>query len=83
MAIKLVEILPVQIISVDSVMVYRGCDIGSAKPSKSILKKFPHEMIDIVNLDEVFTVADFCNISLKLIRRTHLEKKLPYLLVAQ
>ena len=58
-------------------MVYRGCDIGSAKPSKSILKKFPHEMIDIVNPDEVFTVADFCNISLKLITRTHLEKKLP------
>ena len=40
-------------------MVYRGCDIGSAKPSKSILKKFPHEMIDVVNPDEVFTVADF------------------------
>ena len=58
-------------------MVYRGCDIGSAKPSKSTLKKFPHEMIDMVNPDEVFTVADFCNISLKLITRAHLEKKLP------
>ena len=58
-------------------MVYRGCDIGSAKPSKSILKKFPHEMIDVVNPDEVFTVADFCNISLELITQTHLEKKLP------
>ena len=34
-------------------------------------------MIDIVNPDEVFTVADFCNISLKLITQTHLEKKLP------
>ena len=34
-------------------------------------------MIDVVNPDEVFTVADFCNISLKLITQTHLEKKLP------
>ena len=40
-------------------------------------------MIDVVNPDEVFTVADFCNISLKLITQTHLEKNYHYLLVAQ
>ena len=47
-------------------MVYKGCDIGSAKPSKAILEEFPHEMIDIVNPSQIFTVSDFCNLSNKI-----------------
>ena len=62
MAIKLAQKLPIQIVSVDSVMVYKGCDIGSAKPSKAILEEFPHEMVDIVNPSQIFTVSDFCNL---------------------
>ena len=46
-------------------MVYRDCDVGSAKPSKDILKKFPHEMVDVANPDKVFTAADFYNLSHK------------------
>ena len=58
-------------------MVYRDCDVGSAKPSKDILKKFPHEMVDVANPDKVFTAADFYNLSHKIIEKSHLDNKLP------
>ncbi len=58
-------------------MVYRDCDIGSAKPSKDILKKFPHEMVDVANPDKLFTVGDFYTLSHKIIEKSHLDNKLP------
>ena len=58
-------------------MVYKGCDIGSAKPSKSTLKRFPHEMVDIIKPSEIFTVADFYSLAKKIIDKSHSEKKLP------
>ena len=45
LSLKLAEKYPIDIISVDSVMVYKGLDIGSAKPSQDILKKYPHLLI--------------------------------------
>ena len=58
-------------------MVYKDCDIGSAKPNKNILKKYPHKMVDIKNLNEIFTAAEFCNISHEIIENSHLNNKLP------
>ena len=58
-------------------MVYQDCDIGSAKPNKDILRKHPHQMINVVNLNTIFTVADFYSISHKLIEKAHLKNKLP------
>tara|TARA_B100001113_G_scaffold97541_1_gene78495 strand:+ start:11342 stop:12160 length:819 start_codon:yes stop_codon:yes gene_type:complete len=58
-------------------MVYQGCDIGSAKPEKNILEKYPHEMIDVISPNEVFSVADFCKASHEIIKKTHSLKKLP------
>ena len=58
-------------------MVYRDCDVGSAKPSKDILKKFPHEMVDVTNPDKVFTVGDFYTLSHKIIEKSHFDNKLP------
>ena len=46
MAMHLVDKFPVEIISVDSVMVYKDCNIGSAKPNKDLLKKYPHHLVD-------------------------------------
>ena len=40
-------------------MVYKDCDIGSAKPNKNVLAKYPHHLVDIICPNEVFTVADF------------------------
>jgi tRNA dimethylallyltransferase len=58
-AVRLVETFPFEIISVDSAMVYRGMDIGTAKPSSDILKKAPHRLIDIRDPAESYSAAVF------------------------
>ena len=58
-------------------MVYKGCDVGSAKPSKEILKHHPHHLIDCIDPTSVFTVSDFVNKSLELIDEIHAKNKLP------
>lgn len=60
LALALHDILPVDIISVDSALVYRGMDIGTAKPSASELARAPHRLIDIREPDQPYSVADFC-----------------------
>ncbi|WP_166264229.1 tRNA (adenosine(37)-N6)-dimethylallyltransferase MiaA [Marinobacter caseinilyticus] len=60
LAIKLTERLPCDIISVDSAMIYRGMDIGTAKPSAQELAAAPHRLIDICDPAETYSAADFC-----------------------
>ena len=78
LAIDLHKSLPIEIISVDSVMVYKGCDIGSAKPTKDILLKHPHHLIDCVDPESIFTVADFYKKSIELIDKIHQKNKVPF-----
>lgn len=59
LAIALVESLPMDIISVDSVMVYRGMDIGSAKPDAGTLARAPHRLIDICDPADAYSAARF------------------------
>lgn len=59
LAVTLVETLPMEIISVDSVMVYRGMDIGSAKPNSETLARAPHRLIDICDPLEAYSAARF------------------------
>lgn len=59
LAVTLVEQLPMDIISVDSVMVYRGMDIGSAKPDPDTLARAPHRLIDIRDPAEAYSAAQF------------------------
>ena len=59
LAIQLCEALPCDIISVDSVMVYRGMDIGSAKPDAATLAKAPHRLINICDPAEAFSASQF------------------------
>jgi len=58
LAIEIVQQFPCEIISVDSAMVYKGMDIGTAKPSKEILQIAPHRLIDLV--DPVFPYSAGC-----------------------
>ncbi|WMY95130.1 MAG: tRNA (adenosine(37)-N6)-dimethylallyltransferase MiaA [Arsenophonus sp.] len=51
--------LPVEIISVDSVLIYKGMDIGSAKPTKEEQMLAPHRLIDIVEPTQLYSVSDF------------------------
>jgi tRNA dimethylallyltransferase len=59
LAVDLVQHFPFEIISVDSAMVYRGMDIGTAKPAADILKIAPHRLIDIRDPAEPYSVAQF------------------------
>lgn len=60
LALYLAERFPVDIISVDSALIYRGMDIGTAKPSREILARFPHRLIDIRDPRESYSAAEFC-----------------------
>jgi tRNA dimethylallyltransferase len=59
LAVKLAEELPAEIISVDSALVYRGMDIGTAKPSASVRARIPHHLIDIREPSEGYSVGEF------------------------
>lgn len=59
LAFSLAEALPVEIISVDSTQVYRGLDIGSAKPNAEELAKVPHHLIDIRDPNQPYSAAEF------------------------
>tara|TARA_R110001592_G_C13183357_1_gene751214 strand:+ start:2072 stop:3172 length:1101 start_codon:yes stop_codon:yes gene_type:complete len=59
LALALTENLPCDIISVDSALIYKGMDIGTAKPDQAFLKKAPHRLIDIIEPFESYSVAQF------------------------
>jgi tRNA dimethylallyltransferase len=59
LALELAERFNGEIICADSRTVYRGMDIGTAKPSRQEQAKIPHHLLDIVDPDQTFTVADF------------------------
>lgn len=66
-ALEIGNHFPCEIVSVDSVMVYRGMDIGTAKPSKQQQQQIPHHLIDICDPNQIFSAAEFCSAALKLI----------------
>ena len=59
LALALTQALPCDIISVDSALIYKGMDIGTAKPDKAFLLKAPHRLIDIIEPWESYSVARF------------------------
>ena len=59
LAMKLTSHLPVELVSVDSALVYRDMNIGTAKPDAEILRQYPHHLVDIRNPDQVYSAADF------------------------
>jgi tRNA dimethylallyltransferase len=60
LACQLLEKFPFEIISVDSAMIYRGMNIGTAKPSLALLADFPHHLIDILDPPSSYSAAQFC-----------------------
>jgi tRNA dimethylallyltransferase len=59
LALELAQALPCELISVDSALIYRGMDIGTAKPSPELLAQFPHRLIDIRDPAESYSAAEF------------------------
>lgn len=66
-----------EIISVDSVMVYKECNIGSGKPKQDELLKYPHALVDHLSLPKIFTAFDFLRESHSLIKKFHSLNKFP------
>ena len=79
LALSLFKSIPSEIISVDSAMIYRGMDIGTAKPSAAILEAAPHHLIDIRDPTESYSVAEFCSDANELIDEIHARNRLPIL----
>lgn len=78
-AVSLSKILPVDIISVDSAMVYKGMDIGTAKPSPEIRATAPHRLIDICDPAEAYSAARFCSDARKEIDSIRTSGRIPLL----
>jgi tRNA dimethylallyltransferase len=78
-AVELVHRLPVELISVDSALVYRDMDIGTAKPDAATLARAPHHLIDIINPTEAYSAAAFRHDALRLMHDITARKKIPLL----
>ncbi len=65
LAIRLRQTLPVELISVDSALVYKGMDIGTAKPDAHELSQAPHRLLDIIDPAQAYSAADFCRDALQ------------------
>ena len=70
-------ILKAEVISADSQAVYKGMDIGTAKPEPDFCKEIPHHMIDLVSPDKQFSVSDFVEEADKLCRDIYQRGNLP------
>ena len=79
LAIQLRQQLPVEVISVDSALIYRGMDIGTAKPSKAELALAPHRLIDICDPAESYSAANFRTDSLREMQEISAQGKIPLL----
>ncbi len=79
LALQLHAILPVEIISVDSAMVYCGMDIGTAKPSQAMRQAIPHHLIDICDPAESYSAGRFCVEANALIQAVFRQQKIPLL----
>lgn len=78
-AAALAQTLPVEIISVDSAQVYRGLDIGTAKPDAAERARVPHHLIDILEPEEAYSAARFTNDAREIIEEVLARGHLPLL----
>ena len=78
-AVELVQTLPVEIISVDSALVYRDMNIGTAKPDAATLLRAPHHLIDIIAPTEAYSAAAFRRDALALMADITARGKIPLL----
>ena len=79
LAVKLVQHFPFEIISVDSAMVYREMNIGTAKPDAEILRLAPHRLINIRDPKDAYSAADFRDDALREIEDIFAAGKIPLL----
>ncbi len=79
LAVELYQKLPLEIISVDSALVFEGMDIGTAKPDAATLAKAPHHLIDLIRPTQVYSAANFRHDALSLMADITARGKVPLL----
>jgi tRNA dimethylallyltransferase len=79
LAIELARQLPCELVSVDSALVYRGLDIGSAKPSQALLAEYPHRLIDILDPAQSYSASRFRDDALAAMAEITARGKIPLL----
>jgi len=79
LAIQLADRYAFEIISVDSALVYRGMNIGTAKPAPGVLAKYPHGLIDIRDPAESYSVSEFCTDARNMMNEISSRGKIPLL----
>jgi tRNA dimethylallyltransferase len=80
MALKMAGHFGGEIVSADSMQVYRGMDIGTAKPTPEEKRCIPHHLIDVVDPDQPFDASRYCDLAHRVIARLHRDEK-PVLVV--
>jgi tRNA dimethylallyltransferase len=80
-SIHLAKVIGAEIISCDSMQVYKGMDIGTQKPTPYQRKAIPHHIIDIISPSRKFSVADFRKNAIACIKDIHRRKKIPLFVV--
>jgi len=78
-AVRLAQECPVEIVSVDSALVYRGLDIGSAKPERTLRERVPHHLIDICDPAENYSAGRFVTDAVACIRAIQARRRVPLL----
>jgi tRNA dimethylallyltransferase len=78
-AIRLAEAAPVEIVSADSALVYRGLDIGTAKPSRAVRERLPHHLVDVCDPAESYSAGRFVTEALSVIAAVHARRHVPLL----
>ncbi len=79
LACALADRFPLRLVSVDSALVYRGLDIGSAKPDRATLVRYPHRLVDIRDPAQPYSAADFRTDALAAMREILRERRIPLL----
>lgn len=78
-ALRLAEAAPVEIVSVDSAQVYRGLDIGTAKPDRAVRERIPHHLIDVCDPAQSYSAGRFVTDALRCIAAIHCRRRVPLL----
>lgn len=79
LAVRLAQQMPVELISVDSALIYRNMDIGTAKPDAATLAQAPHHLIDIIDPTQTYSAAQFRSDALAWMKQATAAGKVPIL----
>lgn len=79
LALSLAQAFPLDVISVDSALVYRGMDVGTAKPDAETLRRVPHRLVDIRDPEDSYSAGEFVRDANWEITASHARARIPFL----